>query len=61
MVRRDPATLRDWVRRGYLEPIKRGVRPLRFHEHDVWRCERDRLTPAERADLMAKAALLRAG
>jgi len=61
MVRRDPSRIRHWVRDGFLAPLNPGRRPLRFREADVWRCERDRLSDAERAELLAKAAILRAG
>lgn len=28
-------TLRQWVLRGQLQPLQRGVKPLRFREEDV--------------------------
>jgi hypothetical protein len=49
----DPATVRWWKTRGYLAPVRAGTKPLRFHEHDVWRCARDRMAPAEAARLDA--------
>lgn len=55
MVDRDPSTVRDWVRRGLLEPARRGARPLRFREADVWRVARDRMTDAQVAGLQAAA------
>lgn len=44
-------TIRSWVLRGHVEPITRGVKPLRFREQDITRCEADRLTTAERTRL----------
>jgi excisionase family DNA binding protein len=42
------ATLRQWVVRGHLEPLRRGTKPLVFHAADVWRCARERLPRRER-------------
>lgn len=55
MVDRDPSTVRDWVRRGLLEPARRGARPLRFREADVWRVARDRIGVRQREALRAAA------
>lgn len=41
----EPATIRQWVMRGYLEPVRRGAKPLRFHYEDVARVQCD-LRPA---------------
>lgn len=30
-----PQCIRMWVMRGKLEPVRRGVKPLRFHEADL--------------------------
>lgn len=40
-----PATIRSWVMRGYLEPVRRGAKPLRFDYAKVAACQRQ-LRPA---------------
>lgn len=36
-----PITLRKWVMLGWLEPVRRGARPLRFEYDEVARCQRE--------------------
>ena len=54
-----PATIRQWVARGHLRPLRAGASPLRFREQEVidchaertskrWRTEVDRLAEAWR-------------
>ena len=47
------STLRNWVLRGQLEPIRRGAKPLRFHESDVLACAEQRMTDAQHRRLDA--------
>lgn len=37
-----PATIRSWVLRGQLEPVRRGVHPMHFDWLEVSRCHADR-------------------
>lgn len=38
----DPSTIRQWVARGDLQPLRRGVKPLRFDYAQVARVQRDK-------------------
>lgn len=51
-----PNTIRSWVMRGKLSPVRRGAKPLRFHERDVIEAQYQQLTPTERERLDALAA-----
>lgn len=43
-----PATIRQWVVRGDLEPVRRGARPMRFAYDDVCRVQRAKRSQAWR-------------
>ena len=44
-----PATIRGWVLKGWLVPLRRGAKPLRFHYDEVARCQRDHRSQAWQA------------
>ena len=44
----DPVTIRQWVLRGDLEPVRRGAKPLRFDYADVARVQREKRSAAWR-------------
>lgn len=46
-----PVTVRQWVVRGRLEPLRRGAKPLLFRESDVVEAAHLSLTRAQRARL----------
>lgn len=54
-----PATIRSWVMRGDLEPMRRGAKPLRFRYDDVARVQREKRpkTWEQRHDAMRSAWL----
>ena len=41
-----PATIRGWVLKGWLDPVRRGAKPLRFHYDDVARVQYEHRTEA---------------
>lgn len=47
------ATIRQWVVRGHLEPLRRGAKPLRFHEDALTVCATQRMSKAQHARLDA--------
>ena len=47
------ATIRKWVMRGHIEPVRRGAKPLRFDESALARCAAERMSSAEHARLDA--------
>lgn len=47
------STLRTWVLRGHLEPVRRGAKPLRFDEDALAEAVVNRMSKAEHARLDA--------
>lgn len=47
----DPFTIRQWVARGYLRPLRAGAKPLMFRETDVVECSLGRTSKAQHARL----------
>lgn len=56
-----PATVQSWVRRGYLTPIRRNAKPVRFREVDVVECRYQRMRQTEHDTLDAIWAQVVAG
>lgn len=50
-----PVTVRQWVVRGWLHPVRRETKPLRFKEADVVRCHADRRPAAWHTQVEAAA------
>ena len=52
-------TVKSWVARGQLRPVREGAKPLLFREHDVLECHRARMSAAlhERLDALWAAVL----
>ncbi len=46
-----PSAVRMWVARGWIEPVRRGAKPLRFREDDVAVFRRERMPAHERERL----------
>jgi excisionase family DNA binding protein len=38
-----PFTIRQWVRRGYLRPVRPNAKPVLFREADVVECKYERM------------------
>lgn len=55
------ATIRQWVRRGHLAPVRAGAKPLRYLTQDVVECQAQRVSQAEQArlDTLTEAWLAR--
>lgn len=51
-----PMTVHSWVRRGYLQPVREGAKPLRFREQDVIDCHVERMPKRwhEQVDTLAE-------
>lgn len=56
----NPFTIRQWVRREYLKPVRMGANPLRFREEDVVECHyaRQPKTRRDALDALAEAWFL---
>ena len=46
-----PFTIRQWVARGYLHPVRVNAKPVRFREDDVVTCHLARQSKARHARL----------
>lgn len=52
------STIRTWVERGYLAPLRPGARPLVFRETDVVTADVERMSEAAHAELDLMRELL---
>ena len=53
LVNVSPFTIRGWVARGYLHPVRPNAKPLLFREADVVDCHLERQSKARHARLDA--------
>lgn len=42
-----PLTIRSWMNRGYLRPVRANAKPVLFREGDVVECRYERMSQAE--------------
>lgn len=47
------ATIRQWVARGYIEPVRPGAKPLRFDEFALTQCAMERMPMTRHEELDA--------
>lgn len=55
-----PVTIRKWVMLGWLDPVRRGARPMRFHYDEVARCQREHRPATWKAQHAQRTERLRA-
>lgn len=51
----EPATVRQWQKRGHLAPVREGAKPSLFREEDLISCHEARLSEARKQELNALA------